>query len=309
MTPDNVSENLLRGDTRKPYDSLLDEGEYMTLCIAADCWINDKPALAYCCDTRAERGGIFHELVGSEDAWKIREIGKNIALVSGIETSADRLLAVCDKTIQEFGEAKAGDDSDILIDRLLRDLEGHAVTRKKAIIDHWLGFDYGISHSEFLRTHKEGLDAEQGRDIWKRIHATDLDTDLLICGFQDEEPVIVKFDRFGKAHWETNYSVVGSGADIALSFLCQHDWDDSPTLIQCAYYLLEAKTAAERNRHVGEFTRLHFMMSDGKRFQLKERVYDRLDRQVENRRKVKTSPFSMDMLEELTGDPPPNTTL
>ena len=274
----------------------------MTLCIAADCWIGENPAIAYCCDTRAERGGVFHELVGSEDAWKIREIGKNIALVAGGETSAERLLALCDKTIASFGKLRGGDDSELLIDAFLRDLEGHAETRKKAILNHWLQFDYGMSYDQFVANHKQQLDPEQARDIWRRVRDTDLDSDILICGFQDDEPVIIKFDRFGKAHWETNYSAVGAGQDIAYAFLSQHDWDDKPSLLQCAYYLLEAKTAAERNRHVGEFTYLQFMTSDGKRYELADKLFDRLDQQVDRRRKVKTPAFSMEMLHELTDD-------
>jgi hypothetical protein len=291
---------------RIPWKTVLDdpEDERMTLCIAADCWIEDNPAIAYCCDTRAERGGVFHELVGSEDAWKIREIGRNIALVSGSETPADRLLAACDDVIKQFGRASAGDDSELFIDALLRDLEAQAAARKHSATNHWLQFEYGISLDHFTANHRQQFEPDMAREIWKRINHSDLETDLLICGFQDDIPVIVKLDRFGKAHWETNYSAIGSGSDIAYSFLSQHDWDDRPSLLQCAYYLLEAKTAAERNRHVGEYTYLHFMTSDGKRYELTEKVFDRLDQQINRRRNVKTQPFSMEMLEELTDDEP-----
>jgi hypothetical protein len=301
-------DNPFQVESDERYASLFDEGEDMTLCIAADCWIDDKPCLAYCCDTRAERGGVFHELAGSEDAWKIRVIGKNVGLVAGSETPADRLLALCDSTIRNFGKTQAGDNSELLIDALLRDLEGHAETRKKQIINHWLEFEFGMSYTKFLSDHKQQLDPEQAREIWRTIRDKDLETDLLICGYQDDDPVIVRLDRFGKAHWETNYSVIGAGSDIAISFLSQHDWDDTPSLIQCAYSLIEAKTAAERNRHVGEFTYLQFLLPDGKRYDLQEKVFDRLDSTVDRRRNYKAPAFSMDMLEEIKDDEKPSNT-
>src|ERR1700733_14485365 len=56
-------------------DPSKENAESMTLCIAAECWNDDIPCIALCCDTRAERGGVFHELVGSDDVDKIREVG------------------------------------------------------------------------------------------------------------------------------------------------------------------------------------------------------------------------------------------
>jgi hypothetical protein len=310
-TPQSASGALAASCAQKSVDepartwqtdsSFSDEEQPMTLCIAADCWINDKPALAYCCDTRAERGGVFHELVGSEDAWKIREIGRNIALVSGSETPADRLLALCDATIKGFGTITGGDDSELFVDAFLRDLEAHTETRKKAIVDHWVKFEYAFSIEDFIRDQRH-FDPDMVRQVWQRVRDTDLETDILICGFQDSNPVIVKLDRFGKAHWETNYSAIGSGSDIAYSFLSQHDWDEQPSLTQCAHYLLEAKTAAERNRHVGEYTYLQFLLPDGKRYELQSKTFDRLNDTVNRRRKYKALTFSMEMLEELKDD-------
>jgi hypothetical protein len=63
----------------------------MTLCIAAECWSGETPCIAMLTDTRSETGGIVHELVGSEDADKIRTIGPVTALISGIPTDGDEL--------------------------------------------------------------------------------------------------------------------------------------------------------------------------------------------------------------------------
>jgi len=270
----------------------------MTLCIAADCWLGEKQCLVFCCDTRAERGGTFHELIGSNDAWKIREIGSNVALLSGSETPADDLLALCDKTIQEFGKRSVGEsDIDLAVSEFRRKLEGFALERKKRIVDHWLRFNFTMTRDEFIANHKTQLDPVKTREIWKGIEFLDLGADIIICGFQDGESVIVRLDRYGKSHWETNYSAVGAGADIAFSFLCQRDWDERPSLMQGAYYLMEAKRAAEANRHVGEMTILQFMMPDGKRFYLTKKAQGDLDRRIIRQRKTKPIEFSESMLE------------
>jgi hypothetical protein len=74
--------------------------ESMTLCIAAECWEGETPYIAMCCDARAERGGVFQELVGSEDVDKMRGIGPVTALLSGDETDADELLTQCESAIR-----------------------------------------------------------------------------------------------------------------------------------------------------------------------------------------------------------------
>lgn len=270
----------------------------MTLCIAAEGWIDNERCIVFCCDTRAERGGIFHELVGSDDAWKIRVIGKNIALLSGAETPADRLLALCDKTISDFGTQPAGDDSELFVDRFMRDLESHAGKRKQDLVEQWVQFNLAMPFDEFRKTHREQLHPEHAKELWRRIQDIDLEADILLCGFQDDLPAIVKLNRYGKAHWENNYAAVGAGADIAYSFLALRDWDTDPTAMQCAYYLMEAKIAAEQNRHVGPQTRIQLITSDRRRFSFKEQTFDDLRDKILEQWKVPELSFSFDMLEE-----------
>jgi 20S proteasome alpha/beta subunit len=230
--------------------------EAMTLCIAAECWHEEKPCIAMCCDTRAERGGLFHELVGSDDVEKIRQIGPFTALLSGSETAADELLTLCNRPIRNFSRTPASPaESDEVITDFLKQLRQRAAERKKDLIDHHLRMSLGLSFEEFLNTHRNKLHDVHARDIWNQIEHIDLETDLLICGFSGDEAVVIRLDRFGKTHWETNYSVVGIGSDIALAFLCQRDWNEGEgkrlQLMDCLFRIYEAKKAAEKNRHVG----------------------------------------------------------
>jgi hypothetical protein len=249
----------------------------VTLCIAAECWHNERPCIALCCDTRAERGGVFHELVGSDDVDKIREIGPVSVLLSGSETAADELLTLCDESIRRFAFSPTA-DSDISITTFMKDLRLQAANRKKDIIDHHLRMSTGLSYAEFVEKHRDRLQDGHARDIWNQIQHIDLDTDLLFCGFSGDEQVLIRLDRWGKTHWETNYSVTGIGTDIALAFLCQRDWNEQLEnkplqLTHCLYRMFEAKRAAEKNRHVGESTTFEVLFPEGERYDISDAFF------------------------------------
>lgn len=145
------------------------------------------------------------------------------------------------------------------------------------------------------------------RDIWNQINNIDLDADVIICGISNDEPVIIRLDRFGKTHWETNYSVIGTGADIALSFLCQREWSGDDELIgnnpgglqlmECLYRLYEAKRAAQANRHVGMSTAFQILLENGKRLDITKSTFERFKEIYEQRLALPKFPFSSDMVE------------
>jgi len=283
----------------------------MTLCIAGECWIEDSPCVAMCCDTRAERGGIFQELMGSEDVWKMRDIGPCTALLSGSETAADELLTLCEKPVRNFSATPATDESDAAITDFLKELRNVAAERKKVLIDHHLRMNFGLTFNEFLDKHRDKMAEFQGRDIWNQINHIDLDADVIICAVSNDEPVIIRLDRLGKAHWETNYSVIGTGADIALSFLCQRDWSGDEELIgengrlqlmDCLYRLYEAKRAAQANRHVGLSTAFQILLEDGQRLDITKGTFDKFKQLYEERLKLPKLLFSRDMLESTDED-------
>lgn len=253
----------------------------MTLCIAAECWHNNAPAIVLCCDTRAERGAGYQELVGSEDVWKIRHMGTASALLSGSETKADELLTLCDQPIKEFTattkEIDSESDSDIVVTRLLSELRAAAGTKKRELIDHYLKMSIGMGYQDFVDKHKDKFSESHSRDIWNEIRLINLEVDIIICAFDAvNEAIIVRLDRYGQTHWESNYSAIGAGADIALAFLCQHEWDETMPLMHCLYYAYEAKIAAHANRHVGQDTAFEILMNEGTRFDISDLGFAKL---------------------------------
>jgi 20S proteasome alpha/beta subunit len=242
-------------------------------------------------DTRSERGGVFQELVGSEDADKIRTIGPVMALISGIPTDGDELLTLCEDAIRDFSVRAPVNESDIAITKFLADLRAAGVKRKKVMVDHHLDMTINMSFDDFLKSHRSHFHESHSRDIWDQIHHTvDLGADLLLCGFSGEESVIVRLDRFGKTHWEDNYSAIGIGSDIAQAFLCQRDWYDTKNealqLLDCLYRIFEAKKAAQKNRHVGESTAFEVLMLGGKRKDITDECFQAFKATYEERLKL-----------------------
>lgn len=281
----------------------------MTLCIAGECEHAGKPAIVLCCDWRAQRGTEFKELVGSDDVNKIREIAESTsALLAGSETEADRLLTACDPAILKFCATPVNLDSDIVITDLLRGLEKAAEDRKAEIIKHHVRMAQGIEYDELRKTPKDCL-SDLDDEILHSIRGLTLGADVIIATFSDEA-MIIRLDRYGKAHWETNYSVIGEGSDIALAFLCQQPWDfggssDPPTvgwvkalsLMQCLYRVYEAKKAAEKNRSVGESTAFSVLIKDVGRFEISDECRDILYDRFEKKTRVPTIEFEPSYLE------------
>jgi hypothetical protein len=134
--------------------------------------------------------------------------------------------------------------------------------------------------------------------IWK--------LDLIICAFSGDEQIVVRLDRFGKTHWETDYSVVGVGQDIALAFLCQREWDDGDGgplgLMDGLYRIYEAKRAAQKNRHVGEATSFQILFKDGRRKDISDDCFHMLKRKYESRLRMKPILFEDMYLKEIEED-------
>jgi hypothetical protein len=275
----------------------------MTLCISAEAYQETEPCIISCSDSRMERGGIFQELVGSEDAWKIREIGAATALLAGRETSADELLARCDKYIKDIqAVGPFPDNADILVTEFLANLRNAAAERKRDLIDHHLRMSIGMSYRNFLKLHRETFSDVHSSELWKEIQSIDLGCDVIINIFLGG-PMIIRLDRYGQTHWESNYSVIGTGMDIALSFLCQHPWHDGLDLMSCLYRVYEAKRAAQANRHVGKFTPMEILFSGGRRYTLSEPGIALLQQTFEQRHELPVLGFSSDLLRSVSNMP------
>src|SRR5205823_1050257 len=144
----------------------------------------------------------------------------------------------------KFTSTPPNPDSDVVITRFLADLRASAARRKRELIEHYTRMNLGLSYEEFLNTAKQRFTDDDYRSRWSEIDEINLGAEVVICGFSGE-PVIVRLDAYGETHWETNYSAVGTGQDIAFSFLCQREWCNDrgspPQLMECLYRIYEAK--------------------------------------------------------------------
>jgi hypothetical protein len=199
----------------------------------------------------------------------------NSALLDGVPTMADALLASCRGAISEFIGNASGPDSDLAIDRFLRNLEAGASSRKSAIIDHHVRMRLGMEYADLRRIPLTAL-ADVPKDIWDEVERLHLGSDLIVCSVTDE-PVIVRLDTHGSVHWEHNYSATGEAADIARAVLCQLPWTKEaepgilgtmkkPPLMECLYRVYEAKyeTQMARRSSVGESTAFRVLTSKDK---------------------------------------------
>jgi 20S proteasome alpha/beta subunit len=200
-------------------------------------------------------------------------------------------LTLCEDAIRAFSVRVPVDESDIAITKFFSDLRAAAVVRKRVMVDHHLDMTINMTFDDFVRRHKNEFTESHSRDIWEQIHHTvDLGADILICGFSGDEFLIVRLDRFGKTHWEENYSAVGIGSDIAQAFLRQRDWysteQEGLQLLDCLYRIFEAKRAAQRNRHVGESTAFEILMPGGIRKDITDECFQMFKTAYEERLKL-----------------------
>jgi hypothetical protein len=226
----------------------------VTLCIAAECDCAGSPAIGMCADWRAQTGSTGGPLIGTEDAYKIRDLGCMSVMISGRPSDAQQLIAACKDAVNRFGENASNADSDLVIARLQKDLRHAAGKRKQEIIEDFVLQNVGIPYGDFRQIRTEHWN-EAYAHVWDLVRRLDLGADLIFCGFCGDIPVIIRLDRFGNAPWEDRYTVAGEGADIARAMLCLQPWggyfsgdplDLNPAvpLDHCIYRLFEAKTAA-----------------------------------------------------------------
>jgi hypothetical protein len=192
-------------------------------------------------------------MVGSDDSIKIREYGTATVLLAGNHARAMELATACKPSIREFADRTIEhNDLDLAVDQFMQQLRKAASAKKAFLIGNLVENSIGVKHSEFVK-----LPTDQYLDVWQDIRRMNLGADLIIATVK-HEPVIIRLDRFGEPHWETNYSAIGNGADIARAMLCLQQWMPSDRhqeratlrftvpIQECAFRLMEAHFAANK---------------------------------------------------------------
>ena len=236
----------------------------MTLCIAAECTdgTKDDPAIVLCRDWQAQKGSIT-----SDDAYKQRNVGDGCrVLFAGYPTRADHLLLACEPAIKAFMEKSNPADTDIDSDKLVQDLRVATKLTRREYVNSWIATTLNMEFEEFLKYGRTQFHESHYHDIWETIKRYDIGAELLITLFDAEGlQVIIRTDGLGEVHYESDYSIIGSGGEIARAFLCQVDYDPTKLSVgQCIYEVLRAKFAAEHSKEVGSDTTI-VVTSKGKK--------------------------------------------
>jgi len=233
-------------------DGLSGEEPPVSLCIAMTCEHENKPGIVLCCDLAGTRGD-----VQSEDIVKIRDVGYATVLLAGNMSNARELLIACTQSIVEY--PVNGDD--LAITRLKEGLTKAVKQRKRDVSTAVLSAELGLSWEEIFNHAQVHPNDPTLMEAWSRIKRLDLGAELVVCTFTDDEAAILVVEASGKVIWVDHYAAVGTGSQIASTFLHQRPYADSMPLDECLYRAVEAKMAAERNPYVGPKTNLEFRTS------------------------------------------------
>ncbi len=147
-------------------------------------------------------------------------------------------------------------DTDIDSDKLVQDLRVATKLTRREYVNNWVATTLNMEFEDFLKYGRTQFHESHYHDIWETIKRYDIGAELLITLFDAEGlPVIIRTDGLGEVHYESDYSIIGSGGEIARAFLCQVDYDPTKLSVgQCIYEVLRAKFAAEHSREVGSDT-------------------------------------------------------
>jgi hypothetical protein len=254
---------------------LVPEEGPMTLCMAAECTHKGKRAIVLCRDWLAQKGSVT-----SDDADKQRDIddyGLSCrVLIAGSPTRADHLLMACDPAIREFMRKNGQTETDVDTDKLLQGLRAATKLVRRDLVNNWVASTLNMEFDDFLQHGRKDLHESHYHDVWETIRRYDLGAELLITLFDATgDSVIIRTDGLGEVYWESDYSVIGSGGEIARAFLCQVDYDpDKMSIADCIYEVLKAKYSAEISREVGRGTTVLVTARGGTDLYLSKKGHD-----------------------------------
>jgi hypothetical protein len=249
------------------------EDEPVTLCMAAECEYRDRSAILFCADWRAQTGDINSPeiMIGADDVPKMRTfLGANVML-AGNQARAIEMATACKPSIRAFVDSHFDPlDTDIAVNDFMKAIRKAMADLKQEIIHTFVLRSAGIEYSDFIK-----LSTDETSNIWHSIRQLTLGADLLI-GIVKAEPVIIRVDKWGDAHWENNYGVIGSGAEVARALLCLQPWSASANhrevqperrrvpLEECLFRLQEAHFVAHKANpsSVGEIISLQVLTAN-----------------------------------------------
>jgi hypothetical protein len=265
----------------------------MTLCIAAACEHEGKPAVVLCSDWHGET-----EVAGAETTDKFRWVKDGWpSLIAGNVSKADELVESYERHLEKKNLTRLN---------VIQELKTPLHQRKAELADEYVQRLLGISYREFLQNGKDQLPSEFFQQTLSAITGLGLECELIIAGCvqdDDDDPLteIFRTDAWGNISREQNFSAIGSGAHVASAALFQREHDSSVKLMNALYNVFEAKRLGEISPGVGLSTTIDVLLSDGTVRAISDECFDALDklfRRYGPRRISKDFEFQSEFLDE-----------
>lgn len=224
----------------------------MTVCIAAQCAFEGRPAIVVCADVQGTYAGMK-----SNDLQKVQIIARTpfTYMFADEPTKAKELAAALEPILREYKPDPDDDvDFDLRSDALLQQIKKVVAARKRANIDDFLLRKYGFTRDDFYSGKLSMSDLERSH-IAVEIADVSLGCSMLLVSPDDAEPIIFKIGGNGEAYWSGEpYAAIGSGGDIARAVLSKSagtaPWASDMSVMECAIRVLTAKEFAEQDIHV-----------------------------------------------------------
>jgi hypothetical protein len=243
----------------------------MTLCIAAICTHEDRPAIVLCSDWRSETGDVAGGDVQDKLSWIVPR--RFAVLKAGIITEADRLAEIVKTTIERMPVALSAESVRPALDLAMQ-------AHRWVLIDQYLQARLGINYAALIAGMKTSTEPDAstvflpGDFINEKLHEIENlpipNCQLIITGFAGTTPIVAVVNEPADA-WsnartrlDTNFAAIGSGAPAALISLYrrEHTAPNVP-LMKAAYNVYEAKLIGEVSPGVGDATSITVLLSNG----------------------------------------------
>ncbi|MGB8412460.1 MAG: hypothetical protein WCE23_06505 [Candidatus Binatus sp.] len=228
----------------------------VTLCIAATCEHKGKPCIVFCSDRKIVQGDVSSE-TGDKLSWFIPRWP---ILYAGTISRAHELIDVYRTELKraKFKKSTIFDEFKrppwIYKDKLLEDR-----SRKAA----------GLAYKEFLAQKSAFTDFDK---LLAFITDSDIECELILGGFVDEESYLFVVDGEGGVSYEDDFAAIGSGADLATAVLRFRKQYSVRNLAETIYRLYEAKKFAQMEPNVGRRTFIDVLEPRGKDNNAKVRI-------------------------------------
>jgi hypothetical protein len=213
----------------------------MTVCIAAACKENKESRLILCSDRK-----IGTWMASAQLGAKFRWAGRNWpALVSGTMTRAEELLATYRQSL-----------SGVKVDtsNMFDEFKKPALLHKEKRADEYVKNKFGFSYEHLRKNGKKELPASLLYESFSEIKNMELDCDLLIAGFVEDDARIFLVQGNGTVSYHDHFATIGTGGPISEAALYQRQQQKLLGLNSSIYHVYEAKKLAEIAEGVGTDT-------------------------------------------------------